>query len=129
MSKSPFYRTGISKSPLYQILSNQSSAKKLNKLKKGQLTGPDLKEAQNEIDGESIAKMKGSPLYDTTHGKEGHAHPHTLKEYRAQRKGEIDKMQAKLNTLKEGTPAFNKQADKIDAHDLETTKKVRNFIK
>ena len=36
-------------------------------------------------------------------------------------------MQAKLNTLEEGTPAFNKQADKIDAHDLETTKKVRNI--
>ena len=74
MSKSPFYRTGISKSPLYQILSNQSSANKLNRLKKGQLTGSDLKEAQNEIDGESIAKMKGSPLHQENKRKKGEAY-------------------------------------------------------
>lgn len=89
MSKSPFYKTGISK----------------------------------------------SPLYDTTHGEEGHAHPHTLKQYRAKRKGEIDKMQAKLNsmsvdenTIKPGMEeAYDKLSAKINAHDLETTKKVRNI--
>ena len=66
-----------------------------------------------------------SPLFDTTHGKEGHAHPHTKKEYQKKRKGEIDIMQARYEKLKEGTDLHNKLGDKIDAHDLETTNKLR----
>ena len=65
-----------------------------------------------------------SPLFDTTHGKEGHAHPHTKKEYQKKRKGEIDIMQAKYNKLEEG-PVKNKLGDKIDAHAIETTNKIR----
>ena len=82
-----------------------------------------------------------SPLLDTTHGKKGHAHPHTSKEYRAKRKTEIDAMQHKLkqgsfdatseNKDKFSDPKttkyYNELSAKIDAHDLETTKKVRGI--
>ena len=83
MSKSPFYKTGISNSPLFEA-GEYADVKRKQAVRKGQkrLTGKAAEEAIG-----LLQMNESSPLYDTTHGKKGHAHPHTLKEYRAKRKG------------------------------------------
>jgi len=113
MSKSPFYKTGISKSPLFEA-GEYADTKRKQAVRKGQkrLTGEAAEEAIGPL------QMIGGDI---------------SKKRRARRAAQMKKMEDKLNsmTIDENTikpdmeEAYNKLSAKIDAHALKTTNLIR----
>jgi len=77
MSKSPFYKTGISKSPLHQYHGeavDTHPSPYTKRVGQERLTGEAAATALTESDVESPAKMKGSPLHQKNKRKKGEAY-------------------------------------------------------
>jgi hypothetical protein len=113
MSKSPFYKTGISRSPLFKA-GEYADTKRKQAVRKGQkrLTGEEAEEAMSPV------KMNEGDI---------------SKKRRARRAAQMKEMEKKLNsmsidenTIKPGMEkAYDKLSAKIDAHALKTTNLIR----
>lgn len=147
MSKSPFYKTGISKSPLFDMghgkdneshmhatMTSKPAPSSFNK-RKPKLEGKAKEEAINETS--SLANKAYSSL--TSNLKKISEKPLQMnegdisKKRRARRAAQMKKMEKKLNsmsidenTIKPGMEeAYDKLSAKIDAHALKTTNLIR----
>ena len=114
MSKSPFYKTGISKSPLFEA-GEYADTKRKQAVRKG----------QKRLTGETAELEAIGPLQMNE--------VDISKKRRARRAAQMKKMEDKLNsmTIDENTikpdmeEAYNKLSAKIDAHALKTTNLIR----